>query len=88
MANPFFMGPGGPVYMMGGMPPPPQQIPIPQGFMMQQQQPPVAPPPPKQAPVMTEEKLQEKGAFMCEIYTIITLYCLNATFIMCANWSL
>lgn len=58
MANPFFMGPGGPVYMVGGIPQPmamPQQQ-----FMVQPQS--VQPAPPKpQVPQLSEEKLQEKG---------------------------
>lgn len=53
MANPFYIGPGGPVYMVGGNPNISQ-------FAAPQM--PVAPPP-KQPPQISEEKLQEKGEF-------------------------
>ncbi|KAF6025681.1 PRPF8 [Bugula neritina] len=60
MANPFFMGPGGPVYMVGGIP---QQMAVqPQQFIVPQQPPTVAAAPaPPQVPQMSEEKLQEKA---------------------------
>ena len=51
MANPFYMGPTGSVYMVGGVP----QFNAPQ-------QP--SAPPPKQTPQISEEKLQEKGEFI------------------------
>lgn len=57
MANPFFMGPGGPVYMVGGIP---QQIAVtPQQFIAPQQA--AAVPAVPAVPQLSEEKLQEKG---------------------------
>lgn len=60
MANPFFMGPTGPVFMVGGVP---QQLQMPpqQQFMAPQQ--PAAPAPKPQVPQLSEEKLQEKGKY-------------------------
>ena len=52
------MGPGGPVFMVGGVP---QQLQMPgqQQFMAPQQ--PSAPAPKPQVPQLSEDKLQEKG---------------------------
>ena len=63
MANPFFMGPGGPIYMVGGLP---QTLPVGQQPFARPQQP--AAPPPKQAPQLSEEKLQEKGSSTSTAY--------------------
>lgn len=60
MANPFFMGPGGPVYMVGGIP---QQVAVaPQQFVAPQ---PAAPASKPAVPQLSEEKLQEKGTLRC-----------------------
>lgn len=72
MANPFFMGPGGPVYMVGGIP---QQIAVPQQqFMVSQVQQQAAAAPKPQVPQISEEKLQEKCKFIDSALGSMVIY--------------
>lgn len=59
MSNPFYVGHGGPMYLMGGVP---QQMPMmQQGGQMPFMAPPQSVTAAKAPPQLTEEKLQEKG---------------------------